>query len=181
MHMNLRPTINSSALVKRVLVLALLAVPAAYSQHDALSHSDAAFLKDAAEGGMDEVKLGELAQQHGASDRVKKFGQRMVDDHTKMNGEVQALAARKNVTLPTDISVRQHASYKLLSDKNGEAFDKSYISTMVKDHQDDIAAFQKEANTGSDPDVKALVTKALPTLQEHLRMAQDIARELGVN
>lgn len=61
-----------------------------------------------------------------------------------------------------------------------EEFDKSYISSMVKDHEDDIAAFQKEANNGGDADVKALASKALPTLQEHLRMAQDIARELGV-
>jgi putative membrane protein len=176
----LKTTTDSSRFMTRVLVLALLAVPAVYSQHEALSHSDAAFLKDASEGGMDEVKLGELAQQNGASESVKKFGRRMVADHTKMNNELQALAARKNLTLPTDISLVQHASYKLLSTKNGEAFDKSYISSMVKDHQDDIAAFQKEANNGGDVDVKALASKALPTLQEHLQMAQDIARELGV-
>jgi len=165
---------------KRVLVVAMLAVPALYSQHDALSHSDAAFLKDAAEGGMDEVKLGELAQQNGLSDRVKKFGRHMADDHTKMNNELQALAARKNVTLPTDISILQHAGYKLLSAKSGEGFDKSYISSMVKDHEDDIMAFQKEATNGGDADVKTLALRALPTLQEHLRMAQDIAPELGV-
>jgi len=175
-----RRRIDSLGLAKRVVALAMLAVPAAFSQHDALSHSDAAFLKDAAEGGMDEVKLGELAYQKGTSDRIKTFGQHMIDDHTKMNNELQALAARKSVTLPTDISITQEASYKLLSAKTGEGFDKSYISSMVKDHEDDIAAFQKEANNGGDADVKALASKALPTLQEHLRMAQDIARELGV-
>ncbi len=61
-----------------------------------------------------------------------------------------------------------------------EEFDKSYISSTVKDHEDDIAAFQKEANNGGDADVKALASKALPTLQGHLRMAQNIARESGV-
>ena len=126
------------------------------------------------------MKLGELSQQKAANDRVKKFGQRMIDDHTKMNHEVQGLAARKNVSLPTEIGVVQSASYKLLSAKTGDSFDKSYISSMVKDHQDDIAAFEKEANNGTDSDVKALASKALPTLREHLRMAQDIARELGV-
>jgi putative membrane protein len=158
----------------------MLAVPAAFSQHDVLSHSDTAFLKDAAEGGMDEVKLGELAQQKSTSDRVKKFSQHMIDDHTKMNNEVQALAARKGVTLPKDISITQHAGYKLLSEKSGEGFDKSYISSMVKNHEEVMAAFQKEANNGGDADVKALASKALPAIQEHLRMARDIANELGV-
>jgi putative membrane protein len=159
----------------------MFATPLVYSQQaTTVSHSDAAFLKDAGEGGMDEVKLGQLAQQNGVNEHVKKFGQHMVDDHSKMNNELQALAARKNVTMPTDISVLQHASYKLLSTKSGEGFDKSYISSMVKDHEDDIAAFRKEASEGTDADVKALASKALPTLEEHLRMAQDIARELGV-
>jgi putative membrane protein len=179
--MNPRQAIDSCGIMKNVLIPAMFAAALAYPQQAVtVSHSDAAFLKDGAEGGMDEVKLGELALQNGVGDRVKQFGQRMVDDHTKMNNELQPLAARKHVTLPTDISVRQHASYKLLSAKSGEEFDKSYISSMVKDHEEDIAAFQKEASNGTDADVKALASKALPTLQEHLRMAQDIARELGV-
>jgi len=179
--MNIRQSTDSSAFVKKFLVLAMFASPLAYPQQAAtISHGDTAFLKDAAEGGVDEVKLGELARQNGMNDRVKKFGQRMVDDHSKMNKELMALAGRKNVTLPGDISITQKASYKLLSSKNGDEFDKAYISSMVKDHQADIAAFQKEANTGTDGDVKALASKALPTLQEHLRMAQEVARELGV-
>ena len=172
---------DSSAFMKKFLVLAMFASPLAYSQQAAtVSHGDVAFMKDAAEGGMDEVKFGELARQNGANDHVKKFGQRMVDDHSKMNSDLTALAGRKSVILPTDISVTQKASYKLLSSKAGDDFDKAYISSMVKDHEADIAAFQKEAGSGTDGDVKALASKALPTLQEHLRMAQDIARELGL-
>jgi putative membrane protein len=68
-----------------------------------------------------------------------------------------------------------------LSSKSGMTFDKSYISSMLKDHEDDIAAFEKEANGGSDEDVKAFAAKNLTTLREHLRMAQEIARQLGVS
>jgi putative membrane protein len=174
---------NLSALFEPALLLALCAAPVAYSQKPALalSHSDSAFMKDAAEGGMDEVKLGQLAAMNSMSDRARTFGQKMVNDHTKLGNELQALAARKNVPVPADISVRQKASYKLLSEKHGPDFDKAYISSMVQDHEDDIAAFQKEADSGADDDVRAFAAKALPMLQEHLRLAQDIARELGVS
>jgi putative membrane protein len=178
---NVRYTMTPPGLARKVMVLAIFAAQAVYLQQaPTVSHGDSAFLKEAAEGGLDEVKLGNLAQQRGAHERVKKFGQQMVEDHTQMNSELQALAARKNVILPSDISVREKASYKLLSDKSGDEFDKAYISSMVKDHQQDVAAFQKEAGAGVDADLKALASKALATLQEHLRMAQDIARELGV-
>jgi putative membrane protein len=153
----------------------------AYSQPATISHEDTSFLRDAAEGGMDEVKLGELAQQSAANDRVKKLGQKMVEDHSKLGNQLQALAAKKNVTLPTDIGVKAKASNRLLSSKSGMTFDKSYVSSMVKDHENDIAAFEKEANSGSDEDVKAFAAKSLPTLREHLRMAQEIARQLGVS
>lgn len=179
---NSRSFINAE-LIKKTLILALCAAPLAYSQHPAptVSHDDSAFVKDAAEGGMDEVRLGQLAQQKSANDRVKMFGKRMMDDHGKLGSELQTLAARKNVTLPSDISLTQKASYELLSTKSGSEFDKSYIEMMVKDHQDDIAAFQKEVNTGTDGDVKTFSSRALPMLQEHLRMARDLAHALGVS
>jgi putative membrane protein len=145
------------------------------------SRADRAFLKSAAEGGMDEVKLGELAQANGVSATVKHFGERMVADHSKMGDQVKTLAASKNIDLPTSVTIMQEASYKLLKAKTGDSFDKAYISAMIKDHKADIAAFQKEADSGSDPDVKALASQALPTLHEHLRMAEDAARELGIS
>src|SRR5262249_14530131 len=137
------------------------------------------FVKDAVQGSMDEVKMGELAEQHG-SDRVKTFARRMIDDHSKAERTLQTLASRKNLTTPTDISITQKAGNQLLSTKSGDSFDKSYVSTMLKDHKNDIQAFEKEATSGTDPDVKAFAQKTLPTLQEHLRMADELAHELGV-
>jgi putative membrane protein len=144
-------------------------------------HADEAFLKNAAEGGMAEVKFGELAQKDGMSSTVKQFGQRMVLDHSKLNDQVKDLAATKNISLPTSVSIKDEASYKLLQAKSGSSFDKSYIEDMLKDHRADIAAFQKEADSGLDPDIKALASKALPTLQQHLRLAEKAAKELGLS
>ncbi len=144
-------------------------------------HADEAFLKKAAEGGMAEVKFGELAQADGASSTVKQFGQRMVTDHTKLNDEVKNLAMKKNISLPTSVSIKDEASYKMLQARSGNSFDRSYIEDMVKDHKVDIAAFRKEADSGKDPDIKAWASQALPTLHEHLRLAENAAKELGIS
>ena len=164
-------------LMKTLFTITILLAGAVCAQTSA----DRAFLKTAAEGGMDEVKLGELAQANGMSTAVKEFGAHMVADHSKMGEQVKNLAASKNISLPTSITILQEASYKLLQAKNGESFDKAYITAMVKDHKADIAEFQKEADSGSDPDIKALAAQALPTLKEHLRMAENAARELGIS
>ncbi|HEY3741800.1 MAG TPA: DUF4142 domain-containing protein [Bryobacteraceae bacterium] len=141
---------------------------------------DASFLKDAAQGGMDEVKTGELAESHATRADVKAFGNRMVQDHGKMGDQVHTLAASKGVQLPTDISTMQSVSFKMLSGKGGADFDKAYISGMLKDHKKDIASFEMEASSGKDADVRALATKALPTLREHLQLAQKIATDMGI-
>ena len=144
-----------------------------------LSHSDASFLKDAAEGGLDEVRLGELATQNATSQEVKDFARRMMDDHSRMNNDLRVLATQKNVSMPDDIGLKDKASLKLLSAKHGVDFDKAYISQMVKDHRADMEAFSKEMNTAADGDVKALAAKALPVIREHLEMAQKIASSIG--
>jgi putative membrane protein len=142
--------------------------------------ADSSFLKDAAEGGLLEVKLGQLAQTNASSQAVKDFGQRMVTDHSQLNQQVQNVASSENVSLPSNIGMRDKVTYERLSHKTGADFDKAYIEDMVKDHKADIAAFEKEANSGSDPQAKAAAEKALPIIREHLRMAQQIAGQLGV-
>ena len=141
--------------------------------------SDNSFVTKAAQGGMAEVQLGKLAQSHAASDKVKTFGQRMVDDHTKANDELSKIAGQKGVTLPTSLNAKDQATMDRLSKLNGAAFDRAYMQDMVKDHREDIAEFKKEANSGQDPDFKAFASKTLPTLQEHLSMAEQTNSALG--
>jgi putative membrane protein len=142
--------------------------------------ADSSFLKDAAQGGLMEVSLGELAQSNSSSQAVKDFGQRMVTDHGRMGEDVKSIASRQNVNLPGEISMMEKMTYERLSKKTGVEFDKAYIEDMVKDHKSDLAAFEKEVNSGSDPEAKAVAEKALPIIREHLRMAQQLANQLGV-
>jgi len=137
------------------------------------------FVSDAAEGGMMEVELGRLAMQKAGSDAVRNFGMQMVQDHTKANTELKAVATRKNITVPSEVSSSQKSTIEKLSKLSGAEFDKEYMSNMVKDHEADVKEFQTQANKGNDPEVKAFAAKTLPTLQKHLQMARDVANQVS--
>jgi putative membrane protein len=141
---------------------------------------DAGFFKSAAEGGMSEVELGQLAQQKAISPAVKDFGAMMVKDHTAANDKLKALAATKQVSLPDSSSVMQKATKTKLNMMSGDTFDKSYVKAMIEDHKTDIKEFQKEASQGKDPEAKAFAAATLPTLQAHLAKIQSIAAAAGI-
>ena len=142
---------------------------------------DQQFMKKAAEGGIAEVQLGQLAQKNASNSSVKQFGERMVTDHSKANDQARKLGSEKNIALPTSMNSKDQALYRNLSAKTGAEFDKAYITAMIKDHKEDIAEFRREASSGNDPDIKAWAAKTLPVLEEHLRMAEDCAKQLGIS
>jgi putative membrane protein len=137
-----------------------------------LSSGDRKFIEKAAEGGMAEVQLGKLATQKAGADQVKQFGQRMVDDHSKANDQLKQVASSKNVTLPTDVDKSTKREMDKLSKLSGADFDREYMKNMVSDHKKDVSDFKSEASRAKDPDVKQFAASTLPTLQEHLQLAQ---------
>lgn len=137
-----------------------------------LSTSDKKFIEKAAEGGMAEVQLGKLAADKASSDEVKKFGQRMVDDHSKADDQLKQVATSKGVTLPTDLDKSTRREMDKLSKLSGADFDREYMKTMVSDHKKDVSEFKSEASKAKDPDVKQFASSTLPTLEEHLTLAQ---------
>jgi len=136
-----------------------------------MSSQDRDFMMDAAMGGMMEVELGRMAAQQGSSDAVKQFGQRMVDDHSKANEELMSLASSKGITLATTMDEKQHKDMMKLQAMTGADFDRAYSKMMLSDHKKDVSEFEKQSTKGIDPDLKAFASKTLPTLKEHLQMA----------
>lgn len=137
------------------------------------------FWTEAAQSGMTEVRLGNLALQNSQNEEIRKFAEKMVADHTTINDELKTLAASKNVTLPTDINAAQKASMEKLSELSGTDFDRQFISQMVIDHEAAVTLFQKQADSGTDADVKAFAAKNLPTLREHLSMARMVSGRMN--
>jgi putative membrane protein len=162
-----------STLLGLMLVLPLAAL--------ADSNPDASFYKNAAEGGIAEVEAGQLAQSKGNDQQVKDFGAMMVKDHSAANDKLKALAASKDITLPTSSSVGQMAAKAKLDVLSGDTFDKSYVKNQLKAHRRTIALFDKEIASGQDPDAKAFASATLPTVRSHLKAIKVIAQSEGVS
>src|ERR1700730_8547106 len=131
-----------------------------------LSAADKAFMMNAAKGGMMEVEWGKLATQNGQNADGKKFGNRMVTDHSKADNERMAVAKEEGVAL---LGAKAPGKWKS---------DKDYMDMMVKDHQEDLAEFQKEAQSGTDPDLKKFAAKGAKMVSAHLTLAQETQGKL---
>jgi putative membrane protein len=136
------------------------------------------FITEAAQGGAAEVEMGRLAVQHASNARVKEFAQRMIDDHSKAGEELKSVASKLGVTVPSEVNSKQKAAIDKLARLNGAEFDRAYMQDMIKDHREDVSAFKKEAESGDNPDVKKFVSQTLPTLQDHLKMAEEIQSQV---
>lgn len=138
----------------------------------ALSSADRTFAQKAASAGLGEIQAAQAAQQKSSSPQVRQFANRMITDHTQANDELQQIAQQENLTLPSQPDPQDRSAMQRLSGMNGPAFDKGYAQQQVRDHQQAVALFQREANSGSDPALKQFAAKTLPTLRQHLQMAQ---------
>jgi putative membrane protein len=143
----------------------------------ATTSSPESFMKDAAQGGMAEVKMGELAAKNAKDPKVKKFGRMMVTEHGAAGKDLEALAKKKNITLPTDIGSHQ-STYDKLSKMTGPDFDKEYVNEMVSDHESDLKTFEKQAENSSDPDVKAFAAKGVAMIKKHLEAINAIKAKI---
>ena len=141
---------------------------------------DKVFLHKAAEGGMAEVQLGKLAAEKGNSAEVKEFGQKMVEDHTKLNDQMKPIAASLAVPPPQRLNKAAQAEYDKLSGLSGDAFDQEYVTAMVKDHRKDLHEFRMQQSATSNPDLKAAISQAEPVISQHLKMIQGIAQQKGI-
>lgn len=137
-----------------------------------VDRGDRQFVEKAAQGGMMEVQLGQAAQQKASNAQVKSFGERMAQDHGKANDELKKIAGAKGLTVPTAMERSHMRDMERLQKLSGAEFDREYMKHMVADHKKDISAFEKQAKSGKDAELKAFAAKTLPTLQAHLKLAQ---------
>ncbi len=143
--------------------------------------NDQPFVMDALMAGMAEVEHGKLASQKATNAKVKAFAQQMVTDHTKAGDELKTIASAKQITPPTSMDPKHQAAHDKLMKLSGAEFDRAYMTDMVAGHQKAAADFTAEANSGADPQVKAFAAKTLPTIQGHLKMAQELQKQVATN
>jgi putative membrane protein len=154
---------------------AAVAVAANNSPAADLTSADKTFMHNTAIGGMTEVKLGEVAEKNASNQKVKDFGKHMVSDHTKANESLEKLASDKGIKLPTECDAKHQAVIDKLSKLTGDKFDHDFMDQMLDDHKQVIADLESEEKT-SDTALKEWCQKTLPTIKEHLKMAQNVDR-----
>jgi putative membrane protein len=140
--------------------------------------SDQQFLRKAADDNLAEVEMGRLALQKASSQDVKNFAQTMVRDHGKTKEELEKIARTKRVDIPKTPGAKNKAAQDRLAKFSGEQFDSAYMAEMLKDHKDDVTTFRRELNSAQDMDIKQFADKSMPTLESHLKQAENIAPEL---
>jgi len=142
------------------------------------SPEDKEWVAQAGMAGLAEVQMGNLAVQNAQNADVKAFAQRMVTDHTKSNEELVQLTTAKGLTLPAELSGEHKAALEHLTGLSGAEFDKAYMQHMVADHEKAVSLFTTGSTSAQDADIKAFATKTLPVLQEHAKLAGEVAAKV---
>jgi putative membrane protein len=144
------------------------------AQEPQLADTDRAFIKMAASSGQAEIQLGKLAAERADSSDVRDFAKRLEKDHTQADLELLKILNAQRINVSRDMEPYQAAA-AALTKLRGAEFDRAYLRHMVKEHDEAVAQFAAEANKGRNPELKAYAAKVLPTLQEHLQLARDLA------
>ncbi len=130
--------------------------------------NDAQFLVNAAEIALEEIKLGQLAQQKGSTPEVKELGKILEESHTKLLEDLNTLAKKKMIPIPTSSTDKIKETYTDFSKKSGYDFDQIYSGIMVSEHKYVIDFFEDATIASSDAEIKKWATLSLPKLRKHL-------------
>ena len=140
-----------------------------------LAAADASFIQMAAQGGMAEVQMGQLAEQTSKSRAIKAYAAQMIKDHTPNNDQLKQLATSKGAVVPTTLSDEQQKTLAMLQGEKGRKFDHDYLQAQVTGHTEMLSTFQTEAASGTDSDLKSFAAATTPTVQDHLTKAQKLS------
>ena len=167
--------INDLSKTLLVALVTSVASATALAAEKALDNNE--FVMKAGQGGMVEVKLGELAAQKAEHAEVKKFGEMMAKNHSMANEDLKKIVSDKKMTLPAELDKEHQMTVDKFSKLSGKEFDKAYVAEMIKDHKKDIALFEKASKGLEDTELRAFAARTLPILRTHLETIQGIKNE----
>ena len=160
-------------------LIATLALSSTFGSVFAQQADQTNFLADAIRSNVAEAKLGQLAAERAQSLQVRQYGEMLRKDHTQSLQKASSLAGQIDVPAASELSARQQKQFESLQKLSGEEFDTTFLSQMVRDHQENIAKFSAQAQNGSNPEVRAFAKETLPTLQKHLEKAEGLMSKVS--
>ena len=168
--------LTTTAIVACGLVAALpLFARTSQPGHPAAATAGRDTLNQAAIGGMAESELSKVAQKSENAD-IKRFADRMVQDHTAANEQLTATGTGLGVEMPKAVDSEHGRVSDQIQTLHGKAFNDQYMRDMVADHNKAVQLFQQEHRSGHDPELKQFAQKTLPTLEEHQKMASELSQ-----
>lgn len=170
----------TAALIAGVLFLPPMASgqEATDAAQPAVPETDMQFAQAAVASGKAEVELAQLGVDKAASQEVKQFAQRLVDDHTKANDQLMQIVQSKGIELPAEPSAEAMAEKERIAGAPDGVFDREFITHFVSSHEKGVETYAKQAESGQDAELKQFAEQTLPTLHEHLGEAKRI--EIGL-
>jgi putative membrane protein len=149
--------------------------PSQATNNQKLTQAEQHFLIEAIQGDLAEVNMGKLAQEKGEADEVKQFGQMLQQDHSAHLKQAEQMAHQMGITPPNSPNAKQQAMQEKLEKLSGSAFDKEFKQAMIKDHNEDIAKYRRQAT--SKGSLGEFAQETIPTLEKHLKQAHSLGRQ----
>ena len=146
------------------------------------NNQDKLFVKLAAEGGQAEIDLSRIAQKKASSDVVRKFADRMVEDHGKSNDRLIRSGRGLKLEIPKEAGVLdpEHKTVRTEVERaNGEDFDRAYLASQIQNHQKTANLLLWELSTGQNQELTKFAADTLPVVLDHLEMAKRHYAELN--
>jgi putative membrane protein len=143
--------------------------------------ADAEFIRDVGADNTMQIQLAQLARDKARNNEVRQFAERVITDHTRLQNQWTAMASRNGMTVRSGMGPRHREKVEQLRKANGNNVDRTYMTLMVQQHQDEVSYWQKEGRDSRSPQVRRLVNQGLPTMEQHLSEAKRIARQVGVD
>lgn len=159
-----------TALAATALLLAtpLIAQATGEKQQKAkVSKSAQEFVTKAANGGMFEVKLSELAVERARAQEVKNFARQMIEDHGKANQALKNAASKAGASVPQNLDNKHQARLDELRKSKDERFDNAYINSQAVAHDEAVKLFSGYSSSGDHEALRSFASNTLPTLQRH--------------
>lgn len=160
-----------------VLVTSAFAQNTSPSQSQPISSGGKEFLDFASQVNVGEIRGGLLAEEKAQAPAVKAFGRLMTLDHSELESQLDAIAATDNVAMPDPLGAAEQQMSQLES-MNGSQFDTAYMKDMVNGHEMAVSRFRSESSSAQDPSIRAVVSSALPILEQHLALAKAVQASL---
>jgi len=132
---------------------------------------DAEFMKTAAHSDQNEIQQSKMALQKGVTGMAKEMANKMIADHTKSTADLKKIAAKKGVTLPTDMDAEHKAMAPAMQKLSGKEFEQRYMTQMQADHQKTANTMRAHEQMTKDAELKAFIAKTVPVVEQHLGMA----------